>query len=59
MSDEVVAGSVTPGIAFDPIGPVELKSLTETVSLHSRAWRPRIRRPWLGSSVAEQAAHNR
>jgi adenylate cyclase len=34
VSDEVVAASQVPKVAFDPIGPVELKGLTEAVSLH-------------------------
>ena len=34
VSDEVVAASQDPAVAFDPIGPVELKGLTEAVSLH-------------------------
>ena len=34
VSDEVVAASQIPTIEFDPIGPVELKGLTEVVSLH-------------------------
>jgi adenylate cyclase len=34
VSDEVVAASQVPAIAFDPIGAVELKGLTEAVSLH-------------------------
>jgi adenylate cyclase len=34
VSDEVVAASDVPGIRFDPIGPVELKGLSEAVSLH-------------------------
>ena len=35
MSDDVVAASAgVDGVEFDPIGPVELKGLTETVSLH-------------------------
>jgi adenylate cyclase len=34
VSDEVVAASRVDGIRFDPIGPVELKGLTEAVSLH-------------------------
>jgi adenylate cyclase len=35
VSNEVVAASgKVPGVEFDPIGPVELKGLTETVSLH-------------------------
>jgi adenylate cyclase len=35
VSDEVVAASAsTDGVTFDPIGPVELKGLTEAVSLH-------------------------
>jgi class 3 adenylate cyclase len=34
VSDEVVAASETPRVAYDPIGPVELKGLTEAVSLH-------------------------
>jgi class 3 adenylate cyclase len=35
VSDEVVAAaSSIDGVTFDPIGPVELKGLTEAVSLH-------------------------
>jgi adenylate cyclase len=34
VSDEVVAASAVPGVRFEPIGPVELKGLTEAVSLH-------------------------
>jgi adenylate cyclase len=35
VSDEVVAGSgELPGVRFDPIGPVELKGLSDAVSLH-------------------------
>ena len=35
VSDDVVAASgETPGVEFEAIGPVELKGLTETVSLH-------------------------
>lgn len=34
MTDEVVAASAIDGVEFEPIGPVELKGLTETVSLH-------------------------
>ena len=34
VSDEVVAAAQVPSVAFDPIGPVELKGLTEAVSLH-------------------------
>jgi adenylate cyclase len=34
VSDEVVAASTVEGVRFDPIGPVELKGLTEAVSLH-------------------------
>lgn len=34
VSDEVVAASEVPAVAFEPIGPVELKGLTEAVSLH-------------------------
>jgi adenylate cyclase len=35
VSDDVVsAASPSPGLVFDPIGPVELKGLTEAVSLH-------------------------
>jgi adenylate cyclase len=35
VSDDVVtAASQAPGVVFDPIGPVELKGLTEAVSLH-------------------------
>ena len=34
VSDEVVAASTIGGVTFDPIGPVELKGLTEAVSLH-------------------------
>jgi adenylate cyclase len=34
VSDDVVAASQASGVAFDPIGPVELKGLTEVVSLH-------------------------
>ena len=35
VSDDVVAASPdVPGVAFEAIGPVELKGLTETVSLH-------------------------
>lgn len=35
VSDEVVAAAAgTAGVAFDAIGPVELKGLSETVSLH-------------------------
>jgi len=34
VSDEVVAAGGAEGVAFDPIGPVELKGLTEAVPLH-------------------------
>ena len=34
VTDEVVAASDLPGVRFDPIGPVELKGLTEAVPLH-------------------------
>ena len=34
VSDEVVAASNVDGVRFDPIGRVELKGLTEAVSLH-------------------------
>jgi class 3 adenylate cyclase len=35
VSDEVVAASSdTEGVAFDAIGPVELKGLSEAVPLH-------------------------
>jgi len=35
VSDDVVAASgQLPGVRFEPIGPVELKGLTEAVSLH-------------------------
>ena len=34
VTDEVVAASDRPGVRFDPIGPVELKGLTEAVPLH-------------------------
>jgi adenylate cyclase len=34
VSDEVVAASKVDGVRFEPIGPVELKGLTEAVSLH-------------------------
>ena len=34
VSDEVVAACDVAGIQFDPIGPVELKGLSEAVSLH-------------------------
>lgn len=34
VSDEVVAASKVPGVRYEPIGPVELKGLTEAVSLH-------------------------
>ena len=34
VSDEVVTASSLPGVQFDPIGPVELKGLSEAVSLH-------------------------
>lgn len=35
VSDDVVTSAgATAGVGFDPIGPVELKGLTETVSLH-------------------------
>jgi adenylate cyclase len=34
VSDEVVAASKVDGVEFDPIGPVELKGLTEAVALH-------------------------
>jgi adenylate cyclase len=34
VTDEVVAAGGADGVAFDPIGPVELKGLTEAVPLH-------------------------
>ena len=34
VTDEVVAASDVPGLAFESIGPVELKGLTETIPLH-------------------------
>jgi adenylate cyclase len=34
VTDEVVAATDVPGVRFDPIGPVELKGLTEAVPLH-------------------------
>ena len=34
VTDEVVAATDLPGVRFDPIGPVELKGLTEAVPLH-------------------------
>jgi len=34
VTDEVVAAGGAEGVAFDPIGPVELKGLTEAVPLH-------------------------
>jgi adenylate cyclase len=34
VSDEVAVASQEPRVAFEPIGPVELKGLTEAVSLH-------------------------
>ena len=34
VTDEVVAAGGAEGIAFDPIGPVELKGLTEAIPLH-------------------------
>jgi adenylate cyclase len=34
VSEEVVAASAVPGVRFEAIGPVELKGLTEAVSLH-------------------------
>jgi len=34
VSDEVVAASQNPTVAYDAIGSVELKGLTEAVSLH-------------------------
>jgi len=34
VTDEVVAATDVPGVGFDPIGPVELKGLTEAVPLH-------------------------
>jgi len=35
VSDEVVAASALPGVRFDLIGPVELKGLAGTISLHA------------------------
>ena len=34
VTDEVVAASDVPGLAFESIGPVELKGLPETIPLH-------------------------
>ena len=34
VTDEVVAASEVEGLAFESIGPVELKGLTETIPLH-------------------------
>jgi adenylate cyclase len=34
VTDEVVQASAVNGVEFEPIGPVELKGLTEAVSLH-------------------------
>ena len=34
VTDEVVAAGGADGVAFDSIGPVELKGLTEAVPLH-------------------------
>jgi class 3 adenylate cyclase len=34
VSDDVVAASSVSGVRFEPIGPVELKGLSEAVSLH-------------------------
>lgn len=34
VTEEVVAATDVPGVRFDPIGPVELKGLTEAVPLH-------------------------
>jgi adenylate cyclase len=34
VSDDVVAASKVDGVRFEPIGPVELRGLTEAVSLH-------------------------
>ena len=39
VSDDVVAASEdVPGVAFEAIGPVELKGVTEVVSLHVARW---------------------
>lgn len=65
VTDEVVGATKVRGVEFE-IGPVELKGLSRrsrctwrAAPAGSRARRARIPRPWLGSSVVEQAAHNR
>jgi adenylate cyclase len=35
VTDEVVAASAVEGVGFEPIGPVELKGMSEAVSLHA------------------------
>jgi hypothetical protein len=34
VTDEVVAAGGAAGVEYEPIGPVELKGLTEAIPLH-------------------------